>query len=52
MSKTIPVGKTPKIEIDNIHKDLSLVGWEGEEILMNAEEAFKILAAREGAWHG
>jgi len=49
MSKTIPVGKTLKIEIDNIHGDLSIVGWEGEDILMNAEEAYKFLTAREGA---
>jgi hypothetical protein len=38
MSKTIPVGKTPKIEIDNIHGDLSIVGWEGEDILIKADE--------------
>ncbi len=38
MSKTISAGRTPKIVIDNIGGDLSLVGWEGEDILLKGDE--------------
>ena len=38
MSKTISAGRTPKILIENISGDLSLVGWEGEEILLKGDE--------------
>jgi len=38
MSKTISAGRTPKIMIESIGGDLSLVGWEGDEILLKAEE--------------
>ncbi len=38
MSKTISAGRTPKIVIERIDGDLSLVGWEGDEILLKADE--------------
>jgi hypothetical protein len=38
MSKTISAGRTPKIEIDSIGGDLSLVGWEGDDILLKADD--------------
>ena len=38
MSKTISAGRTPKIIIESIGGDLSLVGWEGDEILLKADE--------------
>src|SRR5688572_20482281 len=38
MSKTISAGRTPKIEIETIDGDLSLVGWEGEDILLKADD--------------
>jgi hypothetical protein len=38
MSKTISAGRTPKIMIESIGGDLSLVGWEGDEILLKADD--------------
>jgi hypothetical protein len=38
MSQTISAGRTPKIEIDSIGGDLSLVGWEGDDILLKADD--------------
>ncbi|MBI2331266.1 MAG: DUF4097 family beta strand repeat protein, partial [Chloroflexi bacterium] len=38
MSKTINAGRTPKIEIDSVSGDLSLVGWEGDDILLKADD--------------
>jgi hypothetical protein len=38
MSKTISAGRTPKIVIENIGGDLSLVGWEGEDILLKCDD--------------
>ncbi|MEK6750791.1 MAG: hypothetical protein AABZ00_00890 [Chloroflexota bacterium] len=38
MSKNISAGRTPKIMIESIGGDLSLVGWEGDEILLKADE--------------
>src|SRR6266498_875256 len=38
MSKVISVGKSPRIKIDSINGDLSVVGWEGEDILVKADE--------------
>src|ERR1044071_4632675 len=38
MSKSISAGKTPKIKIDAVDGDLSVVGWEGEDILIKADE--------------
>ncbi len=38
MSRTISAGKHPKIKIDAIDGDLSVVGWDAEEILIKADE--------------
>ena len=38
MSKTISAGLAPKIIIESIGGDLSLVGWEGDDILLKADD--------------
>ena len=38
MSKTISAGRTPKIFLENIGNDLSLVGWEGDDILLKGDD--------------
>ena len=38
MSRTLNAGRTPMIEIDSISGDLSLVGWEGDDILLKADD--------------
>jgi len=38
MSQTISAGKTPAIEIEMINGDLSVVGWDGDDILLKADE--------------
>ncbi len=38
MSKTISAGRTPKIFIELIGGDLSLVGWEGDDILLKCDQ--------------
>jgi len=38
MSKTISAGRAPKIHIENIGGDLSLVGWEGDDILLKGDD--------------
>lgn len=38
MSKTLSAGKKPKIEIESISGDLNIVGWEGEDILLKADD--------------
>jgi hypothetical protein len=38
MSKTISAGRTPKIKLEAIGGDLSLVGWEGDDILLKADD--------------
>jgi hypothetical protein len=38
MSKIISAGKTPRIKIDSIEGDLSVVGWDGEDILIKTDE--------------
>jgi len=38
MSKTISAGRTPKIIINSIGGDLSLVGWEGDDVLLKADD--------------
>src|ERR1044071_341288 len=38
MSKIISAGKTPTIKIDSIDGDLSVVGWDGEDILIKTDE--------------
>ena len=38
MSKTISAGRSPKIVVENIAGDLSLVGWEGDDILLKGDD--------------
>jgi len=38
MSRIISVGKSPRIKIDAIDGDLSVVGWDGEDILIKTDE--------------
>ncbi|HKY54686.1 MAG TPA: hypothetical protein VJM08_10285 [Anaerolineales bacterium] len=38
MSRIISAGKTPKIKIDSIDGDLSVIGWDGEDILLKTDE--------------
>lgn len=38
MPKIISAGKSPRIKIDSIDGDLSVVGWEGEDILIKTDE--------------
>ena len=38
MSKTISAGRNPQIFIENIGGDLSLVGWEGDDILLKGDD--------------
>ena len=38
MSQTISAGKTPKVIIDRLGGDLSVVGWEGAEVLIKGDE--------------
>lgn len=38
MSRTISAGKTPRIRIEAIDGDLSVVGWDGEDILLKTDE--------------
>lgn len=38
MSQTISAGRTPNIRIDSVGGDLSFVGWEGDDILLKADD--------------
>ena len=38
MSRIISAGKTPRIKIEAIDGDLSVVGWDGEDILIKTDE--------------
>ena len=38
MSRIISAGKTPTIKIESIDGDLSVVGWDGEDILLKTDE--------------
>ena len=38
MSRTLSVGKSPRIKVDVIGGDLSLVGWDGNDILMKGDD--------------
>jgi len=42
MSKTISLGKTPKIKVDSIGGDLSVVGWDGDILIKGDENEFNI----------
>jgi DUF4097 and DUF4098 domain-containing protein YvlB len=38
MAKMISVGKSPRITVDSIGGDISVVGWDGNEILIKADD--------------
>ncbi|MCI0549806.1 MAG: DUF4097 domain-containing protein [Anaerolineae bacterium] len=38
MSKSIHVGTSPKINIDSVGGDLSIIGWDGEDMLVKADD--------------
>lgn len=38
MSRTISIGKSPKIKVDSIGGDLSVVGWDGDILIKGDEE--------------
>ena len=38
MSKSVFVGNTPKIKLDKIGGDLSIVGWDGADLLIKADD--------------
>jgi hypothetical protein len=38
MSRTISAGKTPKIKVDAIGGDVSIVGWDGTDILVKSDD--------------
>jgi hypothetical protein len=38
MTRTVSVGRSPKIKIDSIGGDLSVVGWDGADILIKGNE--------------
>src|SRR3970040_921362 len=38
MSKSIPAGAAPAIYIEKVGGDLSLVGWEGTDLLIKGDE--------------
>lgn len=38
MSKTISAGRTPRVHIESVGGDLSLVGWESDEILVKGDD--------------
>ena len=38
MSKSVFVGNNPKIQLDKIGGDLSVVGWDGAELLIKSDE--------------
>lgn len=38
MSKSIHVGKSPRINIDSVSGDLSVIGWDGEDLLIKADD--------------
>jgi hypothetical protein len=48
MSKTISAGRTPKIMIEKIGGDLSLVGWEGDDILLKCDDDEEMRCKQDG----
>jgi len=48
MTKTISAGKTPKIIVDVVDGDLSVVGWDGELLLRGDDEEFHVEEKEEG----
>ena len=49
MSKSVFVGNTPKINLDKIGGDLSIVGWDGAELLIKGDEGDIRFEQTEGA---
>ena len=43
MSRTISAGKTPKIKVDSIGGDLSVVGWDGEILIKGDEDELSLV---------
>ena len=37
MSRSIHIGKSPRIKIDSVGGDLSIIGWDGEDMLIKAD---------------
>lgn len=37
-NRTVSAGRTPRITIENVAGDLSVVGWEGEDLLIKVDE--------------
>ena len=48
MSKTISAGRKPRIIIEKIGGDLSLVGWEGEDILLKCDDEEEMRCKQDG----
>jgi hypothetical protein len=42
MSKTISLGKTPKVKVDSIGGDLSVVGWDGDVLIKGNEDEISL----------
>jgi len=42
MTKTISAGKTPKIIVDAIGGDLSVVGWDGDLLIKGDEDEYRV----------
>ena len=38
MSKSVFVGNTPQINLDKVGGDLSIVGWDGADLLIKADD--------------
>jgi len=49
MSKSVFVGNTPKINLDKVDGDLSIVGWDGAELLIKGDEGDIRFEQTEGA---
>jgi hypothetical protein len=49
MSRIISAGKSPRIKIDAIDGDLSVVGWDGEDILIKTDED-ELTLQKNGDW--
>jgi hypothetical protein len=42
MARTISIGKTPKIKVDSIGGDLSVVGWDGDVLVKGEEDEINL----------
>ena len=42
MTRTISAGKSPKIIVDIIDGDLSVVGWDGDLLIKGDEDEFRV----------